>query len=632
VATDRQGTWVAVWESNDTLGDTLGTDPDILMAHSIDGGAHWSVPHGLDPDAGTDTRRDVAPQLATDGAGMWNVVWAGLGGTLGADSDIMRAGGRERCGNGSVDPGEQCDDGNTQDGDACPASCEFPPPPTPIVTATPGGSGSGSATGGATPTPGAGGSGTPSGGADGTAMPSADVSATPSADVSAMPSADVSATPSADATATPSADVSATPSADASSTPTEAVTATPGGTSVATPTVTASPDPAATATPTPSNAGSSSTPTPRDGQPSGTPTPVGGPGGTSTGHGGAATPTAGVTPFGGGLASATAAKAAVVCQRAVVKAGAQLVGARLSNLASCARAVQRCIQIKPEDPGCLQKASGRCRSALDALTVVDGRTGATLRKRCGGTLALADVLGPAGLGYAALACDEAGAARSLDDLVDCVVGEHACRAATLFEVLQPRAKELMRLPGMSAATLDTIVCLPDHGGDGDTVGDPAGQGKAVEACASAIVKAGTSFVRKRLERQAQCVDGLFSCVQLAPNNGACLPKARARCDQGQATTAAEERKLTSAVAGRCGERVIAYATLRAARAANLDALAGACAAVGVPALDTLADYQQCVLRADACRVEGILRVQAPRVAELMGVVGRSFGNADCGGL
>jgi hypothetical protein len=78
--------------------------------------------------------------------------------------------------------------------------------------------------------------------------------------------------------------------------------------------------------------------------------------------------------------------------------------------------------------------------------------------------------------------------------------------------------------------------------------------------------------------------------------------------------------------------VIAYATLRAARAANLDALAGACAAVGVPALDTLADYQQCVLRADACRVEGILRVQAPRVAELMGVVGRSFGNADCGGL
>ena len=75
--------------------------------------------------------------------------------------------------------------------------------------------------------------------------------------------------------------------------------------------------------------------------------------------------------------------------------------------------------------------------------------------------------------------------------------------------------------------------------------------------------------------------------------------------------------------------MIAYATLRAARAAALDALANACAAVGVPALATLADYQQCVVRADACRVEGVLAVQAPRLAELLAVVGRPFGSAYC---
>jgi cysteine-rich repeat protein len=32
-----------------------------------------------------------------------------------------------RCGDGNLDPGEDCDDGNTLDGDTCPANCKFPP-------------------------------------------------------------------------------------------------------------------------------------------------------------------------------------------------------------------------------------------------------------------------------------------------------------------------------------------------------------------------------------------------------------------------------------------------------------------------------------------------------------------------
>jgi hypothetical protein len=138
-----------------------------------------------------------------------------------------------------------------------------------------------------------------------------------------------------------------------------------------------------------------------------------------------------------------------------------------------------------------------------------------------------------------------------------------------------------------------------------------------------------------MTRLGLCMDALFTCVQLKPNDARCLAKARARCDGGASAasgpqaSAVEERALASAVGARCNESVIAYASLRAARAANLDALAGACAAVGVPALDTLADYQQCLLRAEACRVEGVLRVQAPRIAELLGVVGRSFGSPYC---
>ncbi len=586
---DGAGTWVAAWESTDTLGGTIGDDFDILMAHSIDGGAHWSTPHALDPGAASDGRRDVTPQLAAAG-GVWNAVWVGSGAALGNDRDVLRAGGRERCGNGSVDPGEECDDGNTRGGDACPASCEYPPPPpTPVATGAPGG-GTSSPGEGATPTPGEGSE----------ATPGDDTSDTPTPNGDATPTAASGDTPSG--APTPSADAGATPSATATAgeiDPLATATADAAGPS---PTPTASRAPGAS-----TNGTSHATPT------------------TATG-----TPRPAPTSFAGGLAGAPRAKAAVACQRAVLKVGSQLVATRLSNLGSCGRAVQRCLQTKPDDPACIDKAALRCRSALAGFAKADAKHAAALRKRCGGTLALADVLAPAGLGFGVLACGDEGVARDLEDLIDCVVGEHGCRAAALFEILQPRAKELLRVPGMNAATLDSVVCLPDHGGDGAVVGDPAGQGKAVDACASAIVKAGTSYVRKRLARLTKCADGLFACVQLAPDDGACLAKARTRCDQGEAASAADERKLGSAVGGRCAENVVAYATLRAARAANLDALAAACTGVGVPQLVSLADYQQCVLRAEACRLDGVLTVQAPRIAELLAVVGRSFARPYCG--
>jgi hypothetical protein len=238
------------------------------------------------------------------------------------------------------------------------------------------------------------------------------------------------------------------------------------------------------------------------------------------------------------------------------------------------------------------------------------------------------VLAAAGLAYERLDCGGA-SPRSLDDVVACVVGEHACAGAALFEVLQPRAKELLRLPGTHAATLDAVVCLPDHGGDGAGVGDPAGRGKAVDACTSAVVRAGTSVVRKRLGRWGRCADALFACVQLAPADGACLAKARARCDAARAADAADARALAAAVAKRCREDTIPYATLRAATAANLDALAATCAAVGVTRLDGIADYRTCVLRAQACRLDAALATAVPRLPELLGLVGRAFGDPGC---
>jgi hypothetical protein len=94
VTTDGKGTWVAVWHSLDSLGSTIGTDRDILVARSTDAGVSWTDPEPLNTNAATDRGEDTRPQLTTDGQGAWVAVWESddaLRGTIGTDSDILMA-------------------------------------------------------------------------------------------------------------------------------------------------------------------------------------------------------------------------------------------------------------------------------------------------------------------------------------------------------------------------------------------------------------------------------------------------------------------------------------------------------------------------------------------------------------
>jgi hypothetical protein len=92
VVTDGLGNWVTAWASTDDLDGTIGTDSDVLVAHSIDDGTNWSDPQPLNTDADVDIGGDFNPDLATDSAGNWVAVWDSvdpLGGTIGSDSDIL---------------------------------------------------------------------------------------------------------------------------------------------------------------------------------------------------------------------------------------------------------------------------------------------------------------------------------------------------------------------------------------------------------------------------------------------------------------------------------------------------------------------------------------------------------------
>jgi hypothetical protein len=94
VATDGGGNWVAVWDSWDSLGGTIGMDSDILVSRSTDRGATWAPPAALNTNAATDSGHDLRPKVTTDGRGNWVAVWwtdETLGGTIGADDDILYA-------------------------------------------------------------------------------------------------------------------------------------------------------------------------------------------------------------------------------------------------------------------------------------------------------------------------------------------------------------------------------------------------------------------------------------------------------------------------------------------------------------------------------------------------------------
>jgi hypothetical protein len=93
LATDGAGHWVAVWESEDDLGGTIGTDVDVLMSRSDDNGQTWTSPVAIHPTAASDaiTDEDEDPAIATDRKGNWIVMWRSeddLDGSVGFDSDI----------------------------------------------------------------------------------------------------------------------------------------------------------------------------------------------------------------------------------------------------------------------------------------------------------------------------------------------------------------------------------------------------------------------------------------------------------------------------------------------------------------------------------------------------------------
>ena len=73
--TDGNGHWVAVWESRDGSGGEFSDDWDVFTVYSSDNGATWSAAAALNANADSDVGDDLSPRIATDGQGTWIAVW-----------------------------------------------------------------------------------------------------------------------------------------------------------------------------------------------------------------------------------------------------------------------------------------------------------------------------------------------------------------------------------------------------------------------------------------------------------------------------------------------------------------------------------------------------------------------------
>lgn len=92
IATDGLGNWIVVWSSRENLGESAGTDDDIVFSVSTDDGVLWSTPSVLNTNFSTDTGGDILPRIAMDSGGNWCVVWISdedLGGLIGTDYDVF---------------------------------------------------------------------------------------------------------------------------------------------------------------------------------------------------------------------------------------------------------------------------------------------------------------------------------------------------------------------------------------------------------------------------------------------------------------------------------------------------------------------------------------------------------------
>ncbi len=216
------------------------------------------------------------------------------------------------------------------------------------------------------------------------------------------------------------------------------------------------------------------------------------------------------------------------------------------------------------------------------------------------------------------------------------IGTEICNDARIVFDLNPfiDTPEWCNTIGTPPQPEDCENCLDDDldgqidraDGDCPAPADGAGAGVAPEAvkplakCAKALRKVGAKLATTRLAAAGKCLKLAADCVQLKPGDPACVPGAVGKCTKLFATLTAGADALVTALGEQCQP---AASVLGSAAGLGFDEEGDACAARGVPSIDTVPEILECFRRRQLCTADRVLAAAVPRAAELLTLVGRN---------
>src|SRR5262245_42312301 len=137
------------------------------------------------------------------------------------------------------------------------------------------------------------------------------------------------------------------------------------------------------------------------------------------------------------------AQAANKCQIIVERTGADVAVEALDALSNCVGPIIKCVETKPGDAGCLDKARQRCEDQLDIAKVQANRMFDAIARKCSSDLSVESMLDPLGLDFESLKaeCKKDFGVELTDaaSIGQCLALQHSCEIERMFAFEMPRA-------------------------------------------------------------------------------------------------------------------------------------------------------------------------------------------------
>ena len=165
----------------------------------------------------------------------------------------------------------------------------------------------------------------------------------------------------------------------------------------------------------------------------------------------------------GGIGAGAGGKDLVRCQQAIAKSGRDLLARKLKAAQQCIDAMVRCVQRKPGDQQCIDKAVDKCASKFGSFRRDDARHVERIEARCL-ELDFATLRAASGLNLdaASVGCATLGVPglATLEDYETCVLRQRDCAVHRVMHADAPRVDELLHLAELTLAEPFCTVAGP----------------------------------------------------------------------------------------------------------------------------------------------------------------------------